>query len=91
MNATVDIMANADNSKCPEGCFRPVGLALDGKGRLWMSSDASGELYVLAKTGNGTTNGTAKKSGGVSGIDNGAGWWMGSLVVGSLFLVFWGV
>jgi hypothetical protein len=44
-------MTNADNSKCPDLCFRPVGLALDSKGRVFMSSDSTGEIYVLAKTG----------------------------------------
>ncbi|KUJ20631.1 soluble quino protein glucose dehydrogenase [Mollisia scopiformis] len=53
-NSTVDIFANKDNSQCPDGCFRPVGLAVDGKGRLWVSSDATGELYVLARTSTAT-------------------------------------
>jgi hypothetical protein len=65
-------MANADNSVCPDQCFRPVGLALDSKDRIFMSSDATGEIYVLAKTGASatTTSGGAsptstKKSTGV--------------------------
>lgn len=49
--STTDIMINPDNSKCPENCFRPVGLALDKKERLFMSSDSTGEIYVLVKTG----------------------------------------
>jgi glucose/arabinose dehydrogenase len=77
MTAAVDIMANADNSKCPDQCFRPVGLALDSKDRVFMSSDATGEIYVLAKTvasattTSATTTGTGasptatKKSAGV--------------------------
>ena len=44
-------MINPDNSKCPEDCFRPVGLALDSKERLFMSSDSTGEIYVLVKSG----------------------------------------
>ncbi|KAH8205225.1 hypothetical protein TruAng_000637 [Truncatella angustata] len=60
------IMSNADNSACPDACFRPVGLALDSQGRLYMSSDSTGEIYVLAQaevtTGGGgggaTTSGT---------------------------------
>ncbi|KAE9377177.1 glucose sorbosone dehydrogenase [Stipitochalara longipes BDJ] len=55
LTAAVDIMANADNSKCPDQCFRPVGLALDSKDRVFMSSDATGEIYVLAKTGASAT------------------------------------
>lgn len=63
MNSTIDIFANADNSKCPDGCFRPVGLALDGKERLWMSSDSTGELYVLAKTSTSTATASTTSSG----------------------------
>lgn len=45
-------MWNADNSNCPGKCFRPVGLALDsgaqgGKNRLFMTSDATGEIFVV--------------------------------------------
>ncbi|PMD55638.1 soluble quino protein glucose dehydrogenase, partial [Hyaloscypha bicolor E] len=49
ITAAVDIMANADNSNCPDQCFRPVGLALDSKDRVFMSSGSTGEIYVLAK------------------------------------------
>lgn len=40
-------MWNSDQSVCPNGCFRPVGLAWDTKGRLFMVSDASNELFVI--------------------------------------------
>ena len=58
-----DILTNADNSKCPNACFRPVGMAFDRQGRLFVSSDASGEIYVLvadavAGSGNPSSNGT---------------------------------
>ncbi|KAK5998494.1 L-sorbosone dehydrogenase-like protein [Cladobotryum mycophilum] len=48
--AEVKLMWNSDNSKCPGACFRPVGLALDEKRstkRMFMTSDNSGELFVL--------------------------------------------
>ncbi|KAI9653520.1 MAG: hypothetical protein M1821_007028 [Bathelium mastoideum] len=51
--ALVDIMANANSTNCPDACFRPVGLAWDAKGRLFMSSDATGEIWVVTQT-NGT-------------------------------------
>ncbi|KAF1989445.1 soluble quino protein glucose dehydrogenase [Aulographum hederae CBS 113979] len=51
--ALIDIMANPDNSACPRGCFRPVGLAWDSQGRLFMSSDSTGEIYVITRTGGG--------------------------------------
>lgn len=44
-----DVFSNADNSKCPNNCFRPVGMAFDQKGRLFVSSDYSGEIYVLMR------------------------------------------
>ncbi|KAH8598696.1 soluble quino protein glucose/sorbosone dehydrogenase [Bisporella sp. PMI_857] len=47
--STKDIMTNQDNSQCPDSCFRPVGLALDSNGRIFMSSDSTGEIYILAK------------------------------------------
>lgn len=46
-SAEKDILSNADLSVCPGQCFRPVGLAIDKQGRLFMSSDATGEIYVL--------------------------------------------
>lgn len=53
----IDIFANANNTVCPGNCFRPVGLAFDSQGRMFVSSDASGEIYVVTKdeTANGTT------------------------------------
>ncbi|CAF9937064.1 MAG: hypothetical protein ALECFALPRED_007092 [Alectoria fallacina] len=52
----IDIFANANNTVCPGNCFRPVGLAFDSQGRMFVSSDASGEIYVVTKdeTANGT-------------------------------------
>ena len=48
-NAAIDVFANADLSRCPDECFRPVGLAFDAQGRLFLSSDATGEVYVITK------------------------------------------
>lgn len=72
-------MTNADNSKCPDSCFRPVGLALDDQGRIFMSSDATGEIYILAKTNaNSSASSSTKKSAGVrQGSSNAAGWVFG--------------
>lgn len=46
-NAGIPVMQNPDNNSCPSGCFRPAGLAFDAKGRLYMSSDQSNEIYVI--------------------------------------------
>ncbi|KAL1840423.1 hypothetical protein VTJ49DRAFT_497 [Mycothermus thermophilus] len=50
-DALEDVITNADLSVCPDDCFRPVGLALDDLGRLWVASDSTGEIYVLQRTG----------------------------------------
>ncbi|KAI5860915.1 soluble quino protein glucose dehydrogenase [Durotheca rogersii] len=41
------ILQNEDNNLCPGACFRPTGLAFDDGGRLYMTSDSTGELYVI--------------------------------------------
>jgi glucose/arabinose dehydrogenase len=46
-NSFVPIMSNQDVTKCPGSCFRPCGLAFDSKGRLWVTSDVTGEIYVI--------------------------------------------
>jgi len=51
----LDVLANPNGAAaCPAGCFRPAGLVLDSSGRVWVSSDATGEIYVLEASGNGT-------------------------------------
>lgn len=44
------MLSNADLGACPDACFRPVGLAVDhgAGGRVFMSSDATGDIWVLA-------------------------------------------
>ncbi|RSL48735.1 hypothetical protein CEP51_015589 [Fusarium floridanum] len=55
-NATTTIIGNPDLSNCPDDCFRPVGLAWDSEGRLWFSSDSTGEIFVLAQDGSDNDN-----------------------------------
>jgi len=50
------IMTNKDNHNCPNSCFRPVGLAFDSKGRLFMSSDSTGEIYVITASDGGSVD-----------------------------------
>lgn len=74
--AAIDIFANVDNKACPDNCFRPAGLAFDSQGRLFMSSDATGEIYVIARVSSTSTEnptgrqqsptGGSKKTGGVA-------------------------
>jgi hypothetical protein len=69
LTSTADIFANADNKNCPDECFRPVGLALDSQERIFMSSDSTGEIWVLVRTAasatstsTGTATGTSASS-----------------------------
>ena len=62
--STVDVFSNADLSRCPDNCFRPAGLAFDSQGRLFMSSDASGEIYVITREAGAAAGGSASASGG---------------------------
>jgi len=59
------IFANRDNSRCSSNCFRPVGMAFDRQGRMFVASDASGEIYVVQRQANAT--GTPAASGTSSG------------------------
>ncbi|KZV93096.1 soluble quino protein glucose dehydrogenase [Exidia glandulosa HHB12029] len=46
-----DIMYAPDLTKCPDACFRPTGLVWNKAGtRLYVSSDATGEIVVLSRT-----------------------------------------
>ncbi|KAF2018623.1 soluble quino protein glucose dehydrogenase [Aaosphaeria arxii CBS 175.79] len=55
-SAAISIVSNPDTSACPRGCFRPVGLAWDSKGRLFMSSDSSGEIFVVVPASGGSAD-----------------------------------
>lgn len=68
-DAVTDVITNANLTNCPDKCFRPVGLAWDSAGRLWFSSDATGEVFVLEQN-NSSSNGT---SGGGSGGSSSGG------------------
>lgn len=71
--AAVDIVANTNLAACPRGCFRPVGLAWDAQGRLYMSSDSTGEVYVITKTdGSGVNDVSRAATGGGSGTASGS-------------------
>ena len=43
----VDVMVNANMTACPGRCFRPVSLAWGPGGRLFMTSDATNEIWVI--------------------------------------------
>lgn len=97
-DAAIDIVQDADVSSCYNSeCFRPVGLAWDSKGRLYFSSDETGEIWaILREDGISTNSAKAPKhgltgSGGGSGSGGGdaanAGSLMGSTSMGVLALI----
>ncbi|KAM3555156.1 hypothetical protein MY1884_005731 [Beauveria asiatica] len=65
MDAAVDVLATKDLSNCPDRCIRPVGLAWDAKGRLWFSSDSTGEIFVMQH--HDSSGGDAKDGKSVAG------------------------
>jgi hypothetical protein len=58
-----DIVSNPDDSKCPDECFRPVGIAWDSQGRLFFSSDSTGEIYVVIREDGQSANDASPTSG----------------------------
>lgn len=58
------VLSNKDVTACPDACFRPAGLAFDAQGRLFMSSDASGEIYVVQNVGAASPGGGGNSTGG---------------------------
>lgn len=66
--AALDIFANADNDACPDNCFRPTGLAFDTQGRLFMSSDSTGEIYVIARESTSSPAGTTPNRSSQTGV-----------------------
>ena len=81
LTAARDVVSNADVTRCGDvQCFRPVGLAWDQRGRLFMSSDATGEIYMVmradgeavSEAGSNATETIPEETGG-SGAGGGGG------------------
>lgn len=68
--AAIDIVINVNNLECPDECFRPVGLAFDNQGRLFMSSDATGEIYVIAAEQSTSTTSSSGQQPSQTGSSN---------------------
>jgi len=45
------IIQAANLTSCPGNCIRPVGLAFGDNEKLYVSSDSSGELFVIERSG----------------------------------------
>jgi hypothetical protein len=69
--STVDILTNPDLSQCPENCVRPVSVAWDSEGRLFMTSDATGEIWLVEREDGGSANDASPGAGLPSGTTGG--------------------
>lgn len=69
MTAVKDVMTNPDISKCPGACFRPAGLLIGAAGQVYMTSDATGEIWVVRQGGgrNGTVGAATGTAGSATG------------------------
>ncbi|KAL2192291.1 hypothetical protein P885DRAFT_73110 [Corynascus similis CBS 632.67] len=45
--AQVPVFENVEMANCPLNCFLPSGLAIDKKGRIFLSNDQLGYVYVI--------------------------------------------
>jgi glucose/arabinose dehydrogenase len=76
--AATDVFGNEDDSVCPGDCFRPVAMAIDSKGRIFLSSDATGEIYLVTRdeaavgTPTGQNNGSTTASPSASATSSSA-------------------
>ena len=67
MTAATDIFANEDLSRCPSNCHRPVAMAFDSQGRIYLTSDSTGEIYLITRVeDDGTPAGGSATSSGAS-------------------------
>ena len=67
-DAAKNVLHTEDLSQCPDNCFRPVGLAWDSKGRLWFSSDSTGEIFVMKNDGSSGGDGGDGESAAASSV-----------------------
>lgn len=88
----VEVLGNGEVRGCPEGCFRPVGVAVEeGEGRrVFMTSDSTGEVFVVRRKEKGGVVEEEEGAGIASGVAagrrvGGAGW------VGVVVGLAWGV
>ncbi|KAI0400145.1 soluble quino protein glucose dehydrogenase [Xylaria palmicola] len=50
VRGSIDVFYPPDESQCTSStCIRPVGLTFDSAGRLYVTSDTSGELFLLSQ------------------------------------------
>ncbi|KAG8926641.1 hypothetical protein FRC02_008764 [Tulasnella sp. 418] len=55
------ILQARDTTRCPSECIRPVGLAFDKRGRLFVSSDSTREIFVVESSDSPDATSSASK------------------------------
>ncbi|KAG7285741.1 hypothetical protein NEMBOFW57_008035 [Staphylotrichum longicolle] len=72
-NALTDVLTQPRPHRLSGQVLQASRLAFDSAGRLWMSSDSTGEIYVLQRTGGGGWQVCAAPASGGGGSGGGAG------------------
>lgn len=74
LTAATDIFANEDVSRCAGDCFRPVAMAFDQQGRIFLTSDSTGEIYMIRRDegASGTSTSPTSSSTGSSASESNA-------------------
>ncbi|KAH7345491.1 hypothetical protein B0J17DRAFT_713066 [Rhizoctonia solani] len=67
-NGYETVVGAADLSRCPNGCIRPVGLVFDRLGRLFVSSDTTGEIFVV-ESSNAPDAGSSSSAGFANSVN----------------------
>ncbi|KAF2455199.1 soluble quino protein glucose/sorbosone dehydrogenase [Lineolata rhizophorae] len=82
------ILSNEDLDSCPDDCFRPAGLAWDNAGRLYMTSDSTGEIYVLVRA-DGAPVDANRESGAGAAVGGRRSAWAVAVVAGAAGVAAW--
>lgn len=70
--AVTDIFSNEDISRCAADCFRPVAMAFDRQGRIFMTSDSTGEVYMVTRDESATGTSSSPTSSSSSASESNA-------------------
>lgn len=54
-DSVTHVVSMADLSTCPDNCFRPMGIAWASDDRVFLTSDTTGELYILDRRDDGAS------------------------------------
>ncbi|CAE6414189.1 unnamed protein product [Rhizoctonia solani] len=68
-NGYETVVGASDLSQCPNGCIRPVGLVFDRLGRLFVSSDTTGEIFVVENANAPDVGSSSSSAGFANGVN----------------------